>query len=123
MWEKHRILLGAMHLALGGTVLYVAVILAVVFSFLSGMPEIEEAASITGSIGVFLFMLLAFLSVPGIISGIAILMRASWAKPAAVVVGVLNLASVPLGTIVGLFTIYVAWMDSEEKTNRGGEAD
>jgi len=123
MWEKHRVLLGAMHLALGGTVLYAAMIVAVVFSILSGVPEIERSNEILGSIGVMVFSLLAFISLPGIISGLAILLRASWSKPAAVVVGVLNLASVPLGTIVGLFTLYVAWMDSEEKSGTGSEAE
>lgn len=123
MWEKHRVLLGAMHLALGGTVLYAAMIVAVVFSILSGVPEIERSNEILGSVGVLVFSLLAFISLPGIISGLAILLRASWSKPAAVVVGVLNLASVPLGTIVGLFTLYVAWMDSEENSGIRSEAE
>lgn len=123
MWEKHRVLLGAMHLALGGTVLYAALIVAVVFTVLSGIPEIERSNEILGSVGAMVFSLLAFISLPGIISGLAILLRASWSKPAAVVVGVLNLASVPLGTIVGLFTLYIAWMDSEEKSATRSEAE
>jgi hypothetical protein len=35
------------------------------------------------------------------------LTRRSWARPLAIVVGILSLPNVPLGTIVGLYTFWV----------------
>lgn len=51
--------------------------------------------------------LLLVLSVPGIIAGIGLLRRASWARVMALVLAVFELALFPIGTLLGGYTIFV----------------
>jgi hypothetical protein len=51
--------------------------------------------------------LLFVLSVPGIIAGIGVLRRASWARLMALVLAVFELVLFPIGTLLGGYTIFV----------------
>ena len=54
------------------------------------------------------FLFVGLLSVPGIIGGIGILKRRSWARKLALALGVINLFSFPpIGTALGAYTICV----------------
>ena len=66
-----------------------------------------DAFVITSIVGgaVAAFMLL--LAAPGIIAGIGLLKRKSWARILTVVLGILNLTSFPVGTAIGVYTLYV----------------
>ena len=57
------------------------------------------------SFSIILFSLLVFL--PGVIGGVYLLRRQSWARILLIVVGVLNLPGLPLGTALGIYTIWV----------------
>jgi hypothetical protein len=51
--------------------------------------------------------LLLVLSVPGVVAGIGLLRRASWARILALVLAVFELALFPTGTLLGAYTIFV----------------
>jgi hypothetical protein len=55
---------------------------------------------------VFLFML------PGIIAGVGLLKYKAWARILAIILGLLNLPGFPIGTLVGVYTIW-ALLDTE----------
>jgi len=100
--------------ALGG--LYLAVsalgILAACIAFaaiapwglLSGDPT---ATAVFGVLGGSVAAVLLVLSAPGLIGGLALLTRRSWARLYAMVFAVVILFSFPLGTILGAYTLYV----------------
>jgi hypothetical protein len=57
-------------------------------------------------------MFLAALSVPGIVAGIGLLKRKSWGCFLAMVVSVLGMLNVPLGTLIGIYTLWVLMQDA-----------
>lgn len=62
---------------------------------------------IFGSIGMLIFGILAVTSIPGIVAGIGLLRGANWARILSIVLAVINLASFPVGTALGVYTIVV----------------
>lgn len=105
--ETHVRLLGWLNIALGIFGLLLAVF---IFTLLLGVGLISgdnDAMIVLGIVATFVGGLLGVLSVPGIIAGYGLLRRQMWARYLALVVGFLNLFNVPLGTLVGGYTIWV----------------
>jgi len=65
------------------------------------------AALALGLAGTSVAVYLAAISVPGIIGGIGLLNRRRWARILVVVIGMLHLPNIPLGTLLGLYTLWV----------------
>lgn len=71
----------------------------------------EQAIWITSSVGTVVAAFLALIAVPGIIGGIGLLKRAEWARIVVLVLGFLNLVNFPLGTLLGIYTIWALMRD------------
>jgi hypothetical protein len=66
-------------------------------------------SSIINSIAGFrsvLALLFTITCLPAIIAGVGLLLEWRWAKPVVQILGFLNLVNIPLGTIVGIYTIW-----------------
>ncbi|MEZ4713914.1 MAG: hypothetical protein R3A44_42410 [Caldilineaceae bacterium] len=88
---------------------------AFVFFVLNGVGVLSgdpQATAILSMVGTAVGSLLALLSLPGIIAGVGVLKRQEWARYLALVVAILGLVNFPLGTIVGLYTIWVLLQES-----------
>ena len=66
----------------------------------------EEAIAITAGVGSTISGFILLLSVPGFIGGIWLLKRKAWARILVLVLGILNLFKIPLGTILGIYTLW-----------------
>lgn len=82
------------------------------FMLLSGIgvaiaTEDPIAPRILVTVGTAVGTLLVVLSLPGIIAGYGLLKRRAWARPLAIIVGALSLFNVPIGTLVGFYTLLV----------------
>jgi len=55
--------------------------------------------------------LLTVCSVPGIVGGIGLLKMRSWARPLVLIVGCFHLLSIPFGTALGVYTLWVLLND------------
>ena len=73
--------------------------------------EEEIVIPITFFVGTAISMWLLVLSVPGIVGGIGVLRRQSWARYMVLVLSILDLFSVPIGTAVGAYSIWVLVRD------------
>jgi hypothetical protein len=102
-----NIIYGSLGILLG---LLVFVILGGVAGFVTavdGGPEAEKAVPVLGLIGVLVFGLLAVLSAPAIIAGAGLLYFQSWARILTIVLSALHLLSVPFGTALGVYGLWV----------------
>ena len=122
MYERHRVILGGLHIALGIIPVFVALIAYSVLLFAGVMSGDPAARMITGRVGTLVLFLLLLIGLPGFLSGIGLLAGAGWAKVVAVIVGALNLANFPIGTAIGFYTIWVVAAD-EERKKRGISAE
>ena len=96
---------------------------AVVFAAVVGGGLISgdaDAIRITGVVGTVIGGFVGILSVPGLLAGIGLLKRWSWARWLALVLGVLDLPVVPVGTLFGIYTIWVLVQDEAQQLLTSG---
>lgn len=103
----HIRILGLLYMVLGvlgvfGGLVTFGVLLAA--GVLTGDGTALSALAILGIVfGGFLFVL----SLPGIVGGLGLLKHPNWARILVVVLGLLQLGNVPLGTVLGVYTLWV----------------
>jgi hypothetical protein len=109
--EKHVTFVGALRIGFGilGILAAVIVVVAVVGGGL--ISGDREAIRITAIVGPVVAFFLFILSVPGIIGGIGLLKRKPWARFLVLVLAVLDLFNIPIGTALGIYTIWVLMRD------------
>ncbi len=74
-------------------------------------PDAAMALPILGAIGSGIFLLIALFSAPGIITGWGLLHLKSWARVLTIVLSALNLINVPVGTVLGVYGLWVCLND------------
>lgn len=94
--------------------------LAALVSMKGGAQDAMIGATVLGGVGVFLFVLMLVLSVPGLIAGIGLLRGASWARVLTIVVSALELLSFPFGTALGIYGLWVMVQPETERLLTGG---
>jgi hypothetical protein len=109
--EKHVTVLGALYIAFGALQILIAII---VFTMVVGGGILscdEDAIAITSAVGSMVASFLILLAAPGIIGGIGLLKWRPWARILVLILGCLNLLSIPFGTALGIYTIWVLMQD------------
>lgn len=56
--------------------------------------------------------LVAAISIPGLIAGLGMLARKSWARVVGIIVSVFSLAAFPIGTFIGAYALFVLFQDA-----------
>lgn len=119
--KGHVTIVAALSIASGVLGIFIALIVFVAVvggGVLSGDPE---AISITAIVGTSIAGFIAILSVPDIIAGIGLLKRKSWARILALIIACLDLLFIPIGTIIGAYSIWVLVHDGTVKLFEGSE--
>ena len=123
--ETHVKVLGALNIAFGAMGTFGALILGFIFGGAatavgaSGDPEAAVALPIIGITGVALVAFLVAWSLPGLIIGIGLLRLRPWARIAGIVVALLSLIVFPLGTILGVYGLWVLFSKDTERLFTG----
>jgi hypothetical protein len=105
--EQHVKILGWLHIV--GHALFLVIGLFIFF-LLIGIGAVSgeaEAMGVLTIVGIFVGGIMLVLALPGLAAGYGLLKRRSWGRLLAIVVGALNLPNFPLGTVVGVYTLYV----------------
>jgi hypothetical protein len=105
--EKHVTVLGILYIVFSALGLLLAVIL---FTAIVGGGLISgdsQAMTITGIVGPVIALFFVLLSAPGLIGGIYLLKHRPWARILVLVLGFINLIEIPIGTALGIYTIWV----------------
>ncbi len=107
--DKHLNLLGILYIVLG-LFHIVSISVASLFlfaneniSFPVGLPIVRAAIFV-------IFVFLSAVSVAGIVAGIGLVRGQKWAETLALVLGFILLINIPLGTLLGIYTIWVLMM-------------
>ena len=109
--QKHVTLVGALHIGYSAFQLVMALM---VFIFLVGggliggfasQEEIVFAATFV--VGAIICLWILMVSLPGIIGGVALLRHKTWGRYMVLVLSVLALLNIPLGTALGVYSIWV----------------
>ena len=119
--DTHVKVLAALEIALGIMGLFVAAVLMIVFGIgatavgASGDPDAAFALPIIGITGIALVTFLVLLSLPGIIIGIGLFRLRPWSRIAAIVFSILSLTLLPVGTLVGIYGLWVLFNRETER--------
>lgn len=112
--RQHVTVVAALRIGFGALGLLIA---AICFMAIVGGGLIsgdEDAIAITSIVGTAIAGFLALVSLPGIIGGIGLLKHKPWARALVLVLGVLDLINIPIGTTIGLYTIWVLMQKETE---------
>jgi hypothetical protein len=111
---QHVKILGILHIVLGGLGVVGATIVLMIFGGLSALAGLSDhagdglpAVPVLGAIGGFVFILILVLSLPGLIIGIGLVQFRPWARVPGIILSALDLLSIPLGTALGVYGLWV----------------
>ena len=105
--QQHVTILGWLYMVEHAVLLLVAAFVFVLLTTIGVATGDSEAMTILGIVGTSVGFFLAALSVPGIAAGYGLLRRKSWGRYLALVMGILGMVNVPLGTLVGIYALWV----------------
>ncbi len=111
--RNHVRVLGYLYTVLGALGILAGIIVMVVMGGVAGLASAaseedgQVAGPILGGIGLALCVFLMAVSLPGLAAGIGLLQMRSWARILAIVVSALNLLSLPIGTAIGIYGLWV----------------
>jgi hypothetical protein len=105
--DKHITVVAILHIGLG--ILGVFLALGIWIGLLGAgiLSADPDAMRILSFIGTLVGFFLLLISIPEIIGGIGLLKKRPWSRILLLVVSVLELIHIPLGTALGIYTIWV----------------
>jgi hypothetical protein len=113
--RDHVRILAILNIVMGSIGLLIGVGLLFVFGGIgilagvanSGDPDAALAFPILGALGGLIFTVLLIFSAPQIIGGIGLLKMQPWARILVIVLSALGLLSIPIGTAMGIYGLWV----------------
>jgi hypothetical protein len=114
--REHVRILGIIHIVLGALGLLTALVLLAIFGVggaavgaaaAQNDPDALVALPIIGAAGFGIFLLVAVLTIPGLIAGVGLLKLRPWARILTIVLSAMNLLSIPIGTALGVYGLWV----------------
>jgi hypothetical protein len=114
--ERHIQILGILHIVCGALSFLAGCAAFVIFfgigEFVGSIedfpgPAQDNAPAILAVIGAVIACMLVILSIPDIVGGIGLIARKEWARILLLIVAFFELLFVPLGTLLGIYTIWV----------------
>jgi len=117
----HVKLLGVLHIVFGALGILAALAMLFLFGGLAGLVQSTDrsgdsfvGAGFLGFIGVIVFFALLIFSLPGLIAGIGIVNLRPWGRILGIVISALDLLSVPVGTALGVYGLWVLLSNQTE---------
>jgi hypothetical protein len=105
--KQHISVVGALHIGMGALGILAAIIVFVVLVGVGALADDPDGTRILAFIGTVTAFFLLAISVPGIIGGIGLLQEKPWARILVLILAGFNLFNIPIGTAVGIYTIWV----------------
>ena len=119
--DTHVKVVGVLNIVFAALGLCAAALLSVIFAGSAAVvaanadPDARIAIPVIGLTGSALVGFLVIWSLPGLIVGIGLLKRRSWARIGGIVVAVLSLLAIPFGTIFGAYSLWVLFSPETER--------
>ena len=117
---SHVKILGILHIVFSVLGVLAGIIVLVVFGSLALVGAANQSdgqvvpLGILGGIGGLIFIIILVLSLPGLIAGIGLIKLKSWARILGIVISALDLISIPFGTALGIYGLWVLLQNETE---------
>ncbi len=113
--EKHLKILGVLFIIRGVLSLLGGMALIFVLGSIGFLINDIRVAAILGTIGIVLGVIFIITGVPEIIAGWGLLIKKRWGRILGIIMGIINLFDVPLGTALGVYSLWVLFNQESEK--------
>jgi len=104
--EKHINVVAALQIGYSILGLILAGTLFAVFYLIGDFVDDQEAEFVLSIVANVIMVFSLIVSIPGIIAGIGLFKRKEWARVLTLIISVLNLLSFPIGTGLGIYSIW-----------------
>ena len=104
--EKHINIVASLQIGFSILGIIIGVVIFAVLHFAGGLSGDHQAQFVLSIVANVLIIFFAVLSIPGIIAGIGLFKRKEWARILTLIISVLDLFNFPLGTAVGVYSIW-----------------
>ncbi len=124
--RDHVKILGILNMVWGGLIVLAGGIVLLVFGGIAGFLGLSSgndsvvAAPIMALIGLGIAFLVVLVGLPGIIGGWGLLNFKGWARILMIIVSILHLPTVPIGTALGVYGIWVLFNQETERLFQTG---
>jgi len=105
--EGHIKAVGALCIGLSVIAILVGGFIFVLLAGIGFAVHDGDASAVLSTIGFIIGAFLTIISIPGIIGGVGLLNRREWARILVIVISALHLINIPIGTIIGGYSIWV----------------
>ena len=119
--RDHLKILGWLYAASGAVVLLLALVFATFFGVAGVVAGAEEGGAVLGGIGLVVAIFIAALAVPSLLCGWGLLNYRPWARTLGIILSVLQLASFPVGTMLGGYGLWVLLNDESRLLLEAGD--
>ena len=114
--KKHVTVVGAIHIGFGFLGLIAAIAVFFALNFARGFVKGDEIPSmVLGFLSVSLPLLVGVMSTLGLVGGIGLLSFQPWARILVIVVAALGCLNIPIGTLKGVYSLWVLLQDETIK--------
>lgn len=114
--KKHVLVVGAVHIGLGILGLIVALALLFFLSVLKGFVENEDIGRmVLGFLSINIPLLIGVIATLRLIGGIGLFSYRPWSRMLVIVVAALGCLNIPIGTLLGVYSIWVLLQDETIK--------
>jgi hypothetical protein len=124
--QQHVKILAILNIVYGSLGLLIGLIVFAVLGGVAGFAsqidssgDAQNAAPILVLIGTIVVIVLAVVSAPAIIAGVGLLGFKPWARILGIVLSALHLMSIPFGTLLGIYGLWVLLSAQTEAMFRG----
>ncbi len=119
--ENHKKILGILYIVSGSLTMLVifaiAMLATTIMALVAHEADPQDAVIlelVAKLLQILPFIIVVFFSIPSIIAGIGLLYKQSWAMILTLILGCFKLFSFPLGTALGVYTIWVYVEDTKQ---------
>jgi putative Mn2+ efflux pump MntP len=119
--DTHVKVVGVLNIAMGACGLVGALVLMLIFGGAAGIvgstgdPDAAVAIPIIGITGMALVILALVWSLPSLVIGIGLFRLRPWARIAGIVLSIFHMIWIPVGTIIGIYSLWVLFSKDAER--------
>jgi len=114
--KKHVTFVAALRIGFGIIGIFGAFALFFIFRFaVSFVEDVDVANTVLHFIGLFLPFAILSVSIIGLIGGIGLMGYRKWARILVLIVSAVDCLNIPLGTLVGVYSIWALMQDESIK--------
>jgi len=117
--EKHLTIVAAIQVGFSIFGILIAVVVYTVLMNVAGFVNEEEAVYVLPIVARWVAIFFLVISIPGLVGGIGLFMRKSWARILIIILSVIELLNIPIGTAIAIYSIYVLVQDDTVKLLNG----